>query len=678
MTTKLKTALFDAETNGFLNVLDRIHVLAIREMESGDTFVFRHNDQENNIERGLKLLEEAEMVIGHNIIGFDIPALTKVYPKFRLTKKIRDTLVMVRMMFPQTKEKDFRLFAKGGIPGYLIGAHKLEAWGYRLGLHKGDYSKNMKAKGLDPWAEWNQDMEDYCVQDLDTNEGLWALICRYDDYSGEAITLEHKIHELMARQEEAGVPFDLAAAKRLALDIEREMNELIQVAREHFGTWWAPKKKHIVQPVWNDPKGINKKKKYKEPRPEFGEDMSRAIWADVKVCKKTMRFKSPLRQDRIEGATYCEVELKEFNPGSRDHVIDRFTTVYDWEPIDFTKTGKPSVNDSVLQRLRGVVPYAEELAEIFYLKKRWGQITNGKKAWTNCVGLDGRIHHYCNVGGTVSGRASHIGPNMSQVPSVEMGEDEAGNEIVLKGREGRHGYECRKLFHVPDGWIMLGADLKGIEYRCLANVTAEFDGGALVDIACKGSFHQFTADKLGVPYAIGKRLNFCIIYGGGFWKIGHTVDPVLLDKQKFALGKKTKSQVMSRIPGLGKAEKKIKKQAKSGKRRLYGLDGRWLLPRSDHSALNLKLQSDGAIIAKKWLVLLDEYLYEAGLDFGWDGDYVFLIWSHDEIQLAVRPQHEELVTRLCIKAAKDAGLHFKLAFPVEIDVKVGMNWAETH
>ena len=64
---------------------------------------------------------------------------------------------------------------------------------------------------------------------------------------------------------------------------------------------------------------------------------------------------------------------------------------------------------------------------------------------------------------------------------------------------------------------------------------------------------------------------------------------------------------------------------------LRGLDGRLLHVRSPHSALNLLLQSAGALICKKWIVLTEQRLVEQGLKHGWDGDFAFMAWVHKSL-----------------------------------------------
>lgn len=98
--------------------------------------------------------------------------------------------------------------------------------------------------------------------------------------------------------------------------------------------------------------------------------------------------------------------------------------------------------------------------------------------------------------------------------------------------------------------------------------------------------------------------------------------------------------------------------------------------RSQHKALNTLLQSAGAIVMKKALVLLDTRLQAAGLVPG--RDYEFVLNVHDEIQAEVTASFSEFVGQQARQAIIDAGAHFKMRCPLDGEFKIGNTWAETH
>jgi DNA polymerase I-like protein with 3'-5' exonuclease and polymerase domains len=654
--------------------------------------VMEELEPEDTIAEGVQMLQDADQIIAHNGIRFDNLAIKKLFPWFNPRGDVKDTLVLVRVIAPDVKDNDYRLAERGKLPGQLIGSHSLDAWGYRVGKHKGDYSKQMLALGRDPWAVWNRDQEDYCENDIDVTEIIWAA-CQKDMPPQTCVDLEHAVHDLCGVMEENGYFFDVAEAEKLSEELETESRLLSDAVKEQFGYWFRPAKKKIVKPQWDDPKGINKAKKYEEPDTEWGEDYSRAVWGRMVFPKRSMRSKKI--GDRTEGAPYCPMERVEFNPASRHHIIEKFTTVYNWVPQDFTEKGFPSVSDDVLQKLALKIPEAKPLAEILFYEKLIGMVKRGKNSWILCYNPEtGRIHGYINSGGTVSGRASHNNPNLGQVPAViKKKNDVTGKKEIQYGRAGDYGWECRHLFFtpetivqvLPDGteveeeWVQVGVDLKGIELRRLGEECAPFDGGKLIAICCdpEKDPHDYHMELTGLNNRDDlKRGTYGLMYGAGDWKLGHTFDPLATDEEKKRAGARFRNTLMTRVPALGKAIERIKAQAERGF--LIGLDGRRLGVRAVYSSLNLRLQSDAALIAKKWLVLTEQYLLEAGLNHGWNGDFAMLTWVHDEIQIACKKRYADVVASCCVKAANDAGTFFNSRCPVDADAKIGHNWAETH
>ena len=101
----------------------------------------------------------AEMVVGHNLVGFDLPLIKRLYPFFTYPPIIVDTLLLSRLYHPNLYDIDKKQKWKD-MPDKLYGSHSLEAYGYRLGEHKGDFAKTTD------WSEWSQEMQDYCEQDV--------------------------------------------------------------------------------------------------------------------------------------------------------------------------------------------------------------------------------------------------------------------------------------------------------------------------------------------------------------------------------------------------------------------------------------------------------------------------------------------------------------------------------
>ena len=163
------TLIFDLEANGLYNDVSQIHCIAYYD-ESIDQ-ILSFNDEcpgkgmSSPIVRAIQYIEQASIICGHNIIGYDLPVIKKLYPFFKPSGIVIDTLLLSRLYHPRLmlldKERNWP-----HMPLQLYGRHSLEAYGYRLGEYKGDYGKTTD------WKEWSQELEDYCVQDVAVTKKL--------------------------------------------------------------------------------------------------------------------------------------------------------------------------------------------------------------------------------------------------------------------------------------------------------------------------------------------------------------------------------------------------------------------------------------------------------------------------------------------------------------------------
>jgi DNA polymerase I len=195
----------DIETNGLLNTVSKVHCLVIAELDTDK--VYECGPQE--IEAGLTHLARADVIIGHNICGFDFPALRKLYgwepPPGR---SVVDTLVVARLILPHVGDIDGEIKARTGASlGKLHGRFSLEAFGIRLGHPK-------VGADIEDWSEWTPEIQARCVGDTLLTKAVWHFL-KPEGYSQSALDHEHRVAAICARITADGVPFDAAAAQRL-------------------------------------------------------------------------------------------------------------------------------------------------------------------------------------------------------------------------------------------------------------------------------------------------------------------------------------------------------------------------------------------------------------------------------------------------------------------------------
>jgi DNA polymerase I-like protein with 3'-5' exonuclease and polymerase domains len=590
--------LFDIETNGLPRQgMTHLHCLVVKDLDNGDTYRFNDTGSADSITNGVNLLASADVLVGHNIVGFDIPAIKEVYPFFQTKAETFDTLILSRMFFPDILSRDYRM-KPIGMPGKLYGRHSLESWGYRLGEYKGEFGKTTD------WSEWSQEMEDYCEQDVHVSVKLFELFSSKLNKFNDSIRLEHDVAAIMALQETAGWPFDVKKAQQLESVLRTEMDELA--------------------------------------------DKMRATFAYVDGGQMTPKRPNATR-GYIKDAPFTK--LKEFNPTSRDHIGWAFMTWRGWKPEVFTDTGRPKIDEGILQSI-GTME-ADTFGRILELQKALGQLSDGANAWLKMVTKDGRIHHTCQLA-TNTGRNAHSRPNLGQTSSDPR---------------------CRELFGPGKGMRQVGADASGLELRMLGHYLAFYDGGAFADVVVNGDIHQQNADRVGCSRKDVKTLIYAFIYGASDRKIGVSLDKSLDEKKAAALGKDIRKKFLEAIPGLDQLLTAVNKRADSDV--LKGLDGRPIrLQGKRHAALNYLLQSAGAIVCKRWNAIAFQQTQQLG--WVWGIDYQWLGWIHDEIQLAVQPHLVNDAKFQLEWSIVQAGEYYKLRVPLASEAKEGSSWADCH
>ena len=347
----------------------------------------------------------------------------------------------------------------------------------------------------------------------------------------------------------------------------------------------------------------------------------------------------------VKGEPFIKCKSIDFNPNSRKHIEFCLRKKYGWEPQEYTASGDAKIDESVLAQLP--FPEAQKLARSFMLQKRLGQLSDGKNGWMKLVSEDGVLTHTINTLGTVTGRCSSFAPNLQQVPALRAA----------------YGKECRELFTVPDGYHLVGADLSGIELRCFAEMLP--DDGEYGRMILEGDIHQINADNLGITRDQAKTVQYAMLYGSGDKRLGEILGAGARE------GRELKQRYFQSLPAFSMLMRQIK-HALSKRGYLLGLDGRRLTVRSEHSALNVLLQSAGALIAKKWVQLVDQEFKKQGLDAE------IIAFVHDEIEIRTKGDPDYVGHNISVRLAGEAGKFFGFRTPIDAEYKHGRTWADCH
>jgi DNA polymerase I-like protein with 3'-5' exonuclease and polymerase domains len=535
-------------------------------------------------------LKDATLIAAHNGISFDFPILNKLWKTKIGLKQAYDTLVVSRLLEP-TRD----------------GGHSLDAWGKTLGVQKLDYKATWQWM-MDRREEYEGECFDkpidrllhfYCMRDVSVLCLLFSRLSSDVDVHGfgqDSLVLEHNVAAIIHKQEKNGFKLDTIHATCLLAELKGKMSAINDRMQEEYPPYEVER-----------------------------------------ISEKTGKKLKP--------------ELVVFNPASRQQIAEKLIGL-GWKPKKFTEPtashpeGQAIVDESTLAGLKW--PLAQFVAEYMMLGKRIAQI----ESWLEVVAADGRVHGRVITNGAVTGRMTHMKPNMAQIPN-------SGSP---------YGPECRQCWTVEEGNVLVGCDASGLELRMLAHYMKD---ETYVKTVTEGSSKDGTDVHTVNQKAAGlqtrdqaKTFIYAFLYGAGPAKIGSIVGG------SSAAGQKLINAFLKGTPALQRLRDKVSVYA--GKGFVPGLDGRKIWVRSEHAALNSLLQGAGAIVMKKALCILNDTIRING----WDAKFVANV--HDEFQIECRADIADLVGQAGKQAIIDAGLLYNLRCPLDGEYKVGRNWRETH
>tara|TARA_B100001093_G_C26814949_1_gene1009283 strand:+ start:782 stop:2068 length:1287 start_codon:yes stop_codon:yes gene_type:complete len=263
----------------------------------------------------------------------------------------------------------------------------------------------------------------------------------------EWIKLEHKVAQILTKQEIHGWHFDERAAWELASSLRTELEQTCELLRDRHpfvaGSEFTPKRDN-----------------------------------------KTSGY--------VKGCTFTR--LKETNPTSRDHISWILQTFHGWKPTQMSPTGKPIIDEIVLKETAasGGPSIALKFLKCLDITKSLGMISEGTNAWLKLNTNANRIHHHASVA-TSTHRCAHRNPNLAQVKNEKefrklftatpgqlmVGADLAGIELRMLASY-LHRYDGGRYADILlNGDIhQVNADAIGVTRRQVKTISYAFIYGA--------------------------------------------------------------------------------------------------------------------------------------------------------------------------------------------------------
>ena len=336
----------DAETNG----LKPSKVWVVVTMQ--DDVLSEHYTPESL----RKALDNDALVIGHNLFGYDIPVLKRLWDIDIDSSRVKDTLVMSRLADPQRDK-----------------GNSLRSWGERLNFPKGDHSD---------WSCLSDEMVTYCKRDVELTAAVYdRLLFELRDFGTDSVELEQRVQEITQKQVRNGWKLNVGQAIYLVATLKEKLYDLEDAVHRVF-----------------------------RPLPTFVKEVRPKVKKDGTISVVGLKFLGD-QWSSIAG-DFSRIDYPEFNLGSRQQ-IGRHLQHFGWKPCQHTEHGQPIVNEKVLMGIKDI-PEATYISEYLMVQKRIAQV----ESWIEAADEDtGRVHGQVNTNGAVTGRMTHSKPNVAQVPA---------------------------------------------------------------------------------------------------------------------------------------------------------------------------------------------------------------------------------------------------------------------
>lgn len=625
----MKVRVFDTEANGLLDTVTTAHCAVFTSLD-GKTVDKFGPDQ---IQDMLRYMDSCQVLIGHNIIGYDFPMLYKVYGYVYKGKPV-DTLIMSRLLNPD------RVLPPNA-ENRRAGPHSIYAWGVRVGVDKPEH---------DDWENFSPEMMHRCTEDTEINRLVYHELIKESVASGgswrNAFLLSFKLFQNLHDQEEYGWLMDVkkmdenvAELDAIIKDIDAKVTPLLPLVVDIDETKKAGEYAYVRKPFLKSGKLAAKVEEYYGPA------------ASASVC-----------------GPFSRISFRPVNLESRNELVE-FLLKSGWEPAEWNyndageRTSPKMSKDDPFEGVEGEA--GKLVAKRMQARHRRSLI----------IGLKALIREDGRIGSAVAGIAT-------------TGRMQHRNIVNIPAAKSFFGKELRQMFSCAPGKVLVSTDSDGNQLRQLA---ARMGDEAYIEALCNGDkdkgtdLHSINMRAAGLPDRdTAKTFIYGFLFGAGDAKIGKIV------KGNAARGKKLKEQFLAGLPALGDLIDRLKKEWRANAKRRWnarwnnweyyngwitGLDGRPIYVASEHAILVYLLQSDEAIqmsAAYNWTIA------KLKQKFVWGKQVHVVCFYHDEYTFECDEDIAEEVKKITEEGIAWAGRFYGIKCPHIGQGKIGRNWYEVH
>ena len=613
------TTVFDIETDGLLDVLTKIHVLAYS-IDQGPV-KFTHDYEEMR-----EFFSSQQTLVGHNIIRFDAPAIEKVLG-IDVKARMIDTLPLSWYLSHDRLK------------------HGLEGYGEEYGVPK---------PVITDWDSLTP--EDYahrCVEDVNINNRLWRdqqikLTKLYTNVNDQAKLIDYLSFKMDCAKEQEALQWKLDVPKaRAAYD------EIMLLKEEKVEALSDAMPERVLTRMISKPKVMHKKD---GTLSVHGENWS-ALCEQYKQSVTTLSFM--ITTGGVKG-----------NPNSNNQVKDWLFSL-GWEPRTFKFLRDKVTNEPrQLEQVRKDGELCDSVKELASIDPAV-DILDGLTVLTHRAGilkafLDGHVDGYLQAG--VAGltntfRFKHFKP-LVNLPSVDK----------------PYGKVIRGCLTCEGGEVLVGADMVSLEDTTKRHYMQPLDPVYVsemqkdgfdphLDLAkFAGAITQVDIDlhNSGVRSLKALRKNYKVVN----YSATYGIQPPALARNsgmKLKEAKKLLSAFWERNWAIEKVASRVRtREVMGGMWLLNPVSGFWHSLRSDRDRFSTLNQSTGVYCFDTWVELCRDKGVKVIGQF------------HDEIIGPVKEGNEETTKKMMQQAAQELNVKVKLNVPLGVDVQFGKTYADIH
>ena len=658
--------IFDLEANGLMEEVDKIWCIVAYDLDEKVTHTFTdHVPNQKPLKDGIALLESADVLIGHNIIMYDMPVLKKITGK-TFNARLVDTFLLSQLL-------DFNRKLK-----YSVGRHGLANWGEYFGVPKPEQNQ---------WLVWENNMLHRCVEDVRINIRVYNQLVKEQkkvQIPKRSIEREMDVAKISAIQVENGWLFDKELAKEHVEFLDDELERIAELVEPLLPKKVTCKDHWVTNEECNDLLCAYDKKRF-----PMGSDYESGNTSGKKLRKpktkirvKSGKLHSNTCKDfeiepdsNLVGGPYTRVGFEDIFM-SQTAQVKNFLLTQGWKPTqwnykinedgDKEKTS-PKLTEDSYDSIDGELGRNIALHAIYrHRRNTISNIKDDSKGWLGVMRDDSRVECVPFTLGTATGRMSHR--KLVNVPGVKS----------------TFGKEMRELFTAPEGMVLVGCDLSSAQLRLLASAMEDDDYSEVVLTGKEDEgtdIHTVNGVAAGLidpkwPLDSKARANgrsnsktfiYAMLFGSGDAKIGTIVGGNSRD------GRKLKNKFLNSLPSLGALLSNLRVEYKTSNDKYIKLqDKRKIQVDSAHKILNYRLQGDEAILTKEWMCVSSRRILEEGIRCK------LLAVMHDEQNFECHPDDSKKLAKLLEDSATEAGRNLGFNCRMDGNSKIGKNWYEIH